>query len=358
MNRHELEVMLCILFQISADLMLDLVNTQRRQFGAGILHLDADCMAAAKAHTVDQASHLFMGHIGSKGSTVGDRVTASGFKWDAVAENVAVGQNSVEEVVTAWMNSPGHRENLLNTAYDRFGYAQATGSDGKIYWTQNFARAMSGFKPLDIVAPPTASPPKEPVENSVIDYKPPPTTVSARNAEPTIDSPDVQLTEVFEAPSPTSNNKSIIHEQVSENANSKIESHKFDSNHANSVSPRKTNMVSTFSNIVNTPTSDNNTTLNIIKISSHLPRIIYSMIPTDIQKIAEDAEQYSVKIVRYLKPKTPSAEQNADYYEQHPGLKSDDKYGKTAYAKYPEEFSSATGLETSLLAILLVVVSF
>ena len=55
-----------------------------------------------------------------------------------VAENIAMGQNSSREVVRAWMNSSGHRANILNRRHRRIGVAAYTTRGGRIYWTQQF----------------------------------------------------------------------------------------------------------------------------------------------------------------------------------------------------------------------------
>lgn len=83
----------------------------------------------------------FMGHTGSGGSTVATRVAAQGFHYTSVGENVAAGQASVAAVMSSWMNSPGHRANILNPAYKFFGPGYAYNSKATYchYWTQNFA---------------------------------------------------------------------------------------------------------------------------------------------------------------------------------------------------------------------------
>ncbi|CAF1643510.1 unnamed protein product [Didymodactylos carnosus] len=74
---------------------------------------------------------------------VGDRVHKAGYNYQAVAENIAFtsGQNnSVPKVMNMWMNSPGHRENILNGNYNQIGAAVARASDGSLYWCVVFGR--------------------------------------------------------------------------------------------------------------------------------------------------------------------------------------------------------------------------
>lgn len=66
---------------------------------------------------------------------MGDRILQAGYRWSRVAENVAQGQPSPEQVVSSWMNSPEHRQNLLNPEYQHLGVGYANA-----FWTQKFAR--------------------------------------------------------------------------------------------------------------------------------------------------------------------------------------------------------------------------
>lgn len=59
---------------------------------------------------------------------------------DGVAENIAMGQHSAQEVVQDWLNSPGHRANMLNPGHTRIGIAAYTASNGAVYWCQQFTR--------------------------------------------------------------------------------------------------------------------------------------------------------------------------------------------------------------------------
>ncbi len=69
-----------------------------------------------------------------------DRLAAVNYTWSAYGENVAAGQRSGTEVVSAWMNSPGHRANILNPAYTEIGVGYAVDSEGRPYYAQVFAR--------------------------------------------------------------------------------------------------------------------------------------------------------------------------------------------------------------------------
>lgn len=99
------------------------------------LTLEARLISAARAHSADQARNGFMGHQGSDGSTVGVRVTRTGYSWSLVAENVAWNQPTPEAVVAAWMASPGHCQAIMNQEVRHLGAAEHD-----LFWTLVFAR--------------------------------------------------------------------------------------------------------------------------------------------------------------------------------------------------------------------------
>jgi uncharacterized protein YkwD len=96
----------------------------------------------ADGHNRDMGDHNFFNHIGSDGLNPSQRITNAGYNWSSVGENIAAGQQTVQSVMTAWMDSPGHCENIMNPVYTEMGAASyvVTGADFSIYWTQNFAR--------------------------------------------------------------------------------------------------------------------------------------------------------------------------------------------------------------------------
>jgi uncharacterized protein YkwD len=97
---------------------------------------------AALEHAQDMAQHQFFQHLGSDGSDPGARATRARYLWSRVAENIAAGVMSPEEVVAGWLASPGHCANIMQPLVTEMGSGYATTSDGKfgIYWAQVFAR--------------------------------------------------------------------------------------------------------------------------------------------------------------------------------------------------------------------------
>ena len=96
----------------------------------------------AYEHSRDMGDHNFFSHTGSDGLGSADRVMNAGYDWSAVGENIAAGQQTIDAVMTVWLDSPGHCANIMRPLYTEFGAASYTvdGSDFPIYWTQVFAR--------------------------------------------------------------------------------------------------------------------------------------------------------------------------------------------------------------------------
>ncbi|MFF3865373.1 CAP domain-containing protein [Micromonospora sp. NPDC001898] len=116
--------------------VVDLVNAERAKAGCGALKINSKLTGAAQAHSQDQADHRKMSHDGSDGSNVGKRLDRVGYVWRAYGENVAWNQQTPAAVMDAWMNSSGHRANILNCSFTEIGVGVAT-SNGP-YWTQDF----------------------------------------------------------------------------------------------------------------------------------------------------------------------------------------------------------------------------
>ena len=113
--------------------LLELVNQARADNGVAPLQPCGPLGLAAAAHSHDMAEHGFLGHTGSDGSQPDDRAVRFGYGSRFVGENAAVGPDTVEEVFLRWINSPGHRQNILDPAYQHAGFSWFGG-----YWTQVF----------------------------------------------------------------------------------------------------------------------------------------------------------------------------------------------------------------------------
>ena len=120
-----------------AEELLRLTNAYRQQNGLRALSLDGRLNAAAQAHSNDMARNRFMDHRGSDGSDFSQRIARTGYSAGLRAENVAKGFNSAQAVFQGWVNSDGHRRNILLNGVIHMGGACAQ-SDA-VYCTQVFA---------------------------------------------------------------------------------------------------------------------------------------------------------------------------------------------------------------------------
>lgn len=106
-----------------------ILTALRAEAGRGPLTADDRLEAAAVVHAKDLAASGTFSHRGTDGSTPGQRARRQGFDFCLVAENIARGQDSLVEVFDSWMNSSGHRQNILNGTHTRFGLARSEPDD-------------------------------------------------------------------------------------------------------------------------------------------------------------------------------------------------------------------------------------
>ena len=116
------------------DEVVDFVNGERAKTGCDPLTMDPKLAQAAQDHSTDMAERDYFDHTTPEGLTFADRIVNAGYPTPG-AENIAVGQQNAEDVMDAWMNSDGHRANILNCDLKTIGVGLA--EDG-MYWTQDF----------------------------------------------------------------------------------------------------------------------------------------------------------------------------------------------------------------------------
>lgn len=119
--------------------VVELVNVERQKAGLPALTLDAEISNVARIKSKDMADNNYFAHQSPTYGSAGDMLSKFGIKWSAWGENIASGQKTPEAVVNAWMNSSGHRANILSSNYSRLGVGYVTNSNGTPYWTQMFA---------------------------------------------------------------------------------------------------------------------------------------------------------------------------------------------------------------------------
>ena len=115
-------------------------NDARAKNGLPALRANAKLMEAARLHATQMATHQRMEHTisGAQYPTMVSRLDAVGYDYSRAAENVAWNQRSAQAVVNTWMNSSGHRANILNPQLTEIGAAFARSSKGEPYWIQVF----------------------------------------------------------------------------------------------------------------------------------------------------------------------------------------------------------------------------
>lgn len=128
--------------------VLDLTNEFRSQNGLPPLTLNTQLNAAAQEQSQNMAQEDFFDHIGLDGSTPATRAQDQGYTFSFIGENIGAGYQTPGEVVQGWIDSPGHRENLLNPNYAEIGIGyfyleNDTGFENwNHYWTQVFGTAL------------------------------------------------------------------------------------------------------------------------------------------------------------------------------------------------------------------------
>jgi uncharacterized protein YkwD len=120
--------------------LLRLTNLERQKVGLPPLKLSSQLTKSAQAHAVDMAKNNYFSHTGRNGSSISDRAKGNGYKYFALGENIAAGKATPEGTIRQWMNSSGHRANILNSKFTEigFGYENAPNSRYRHYWVQMF----------------------------------------------------------------------------------------------------------------------------------------------------------------------------------------------------------------------------
>lgn len=123
-------------------MMLDRINEVRAGYGLPGLRQDGRLAEAAVRHSRDMAAHSGLMHVGSDGSTSGERIAQAGYRARRWQEVVGWGfEGNIERMIDWWMNSPNHRPILLDGGLVEagVGYVYAPGSEWGHYWTVDFA---------------------------------------------------------------------------------------------------------------------------------------------------------------------------------------------------------------------------
>jgi uncharacterized protein YkwD len=117
-----------------ASQVVDLVNQARADAGCAPLSVNSHLTDAAQEHSDDMSARNYFSHDTPEGVSFDQRIKADGYSQPG-AENIAEGSTSAQQTMQLWMNSSGHRQNILNCSLTTIGVGVTT--DGW-YWTQDF----------------------------------------------------------------------------------------------------------------------------------------------------------------------------------------------------------------------------
>ncbi|WMJ82154.1 CAP domain-containing protein [Clostridium sp. MB40-C1] len=120
--------------------VIRLVNVERSKVGLGQLKANWQLSRVARYKSQDMINKKYFSHTSPTYGSPFDMMRNFGINYRSAGENIAYGQNSPSEVMKSWMNSPGHKQNILNSTYTEIGVGVAKSSNGQLYWTQMFIR--------------------------------------------------------------------------------------------------------------------------------------------------------------------------------------------------------------------------
>ncbi|MFF3771485.1 CAP domain-containing protein [Streptomyces sp. NPDC002232] len=114
-----------------------LANAEREKAGCGPLRSERRLRAAAQAHADDMAARDYYEHHSPEGRDAGDRISGAGYAWSTWGENIHRGPKTPAKAMEDWMDSPGHRANILNCSFKDIGVGVALAANGP-WWVQDF----------------------------------------------------------------------------------------------------------------------------------------------------------------------------------------------------------------------------
>lgn len=119
-----------------------LVNEERAKNGLPALKLNWEISRVARLKSQDMINKNYFSHTSPTYGSPFRMMESFGIRFSAAGENIAYGQRTPAEVMRAWMNSSGHRANILSRSFTQIGVGAAKKSNGVIYWTQMFIKPM------------------------------------------------------------------------------------------------------------------------------------------------------------------------------------------------------------------------
>lgn len=120
--------------------VVNIVNQERAKEGLAPLTLNAKLANVAEVKAEDMRDKNYFSHTSPTYGSPFDMMKQFGITYTAAGENIAKGQKTPQDVMTAWMNSSGHRANIMNSNYTQIGVGYVTDSNGTTYWVQEFIK--------------------------------------------------------------------------------------------------------------------------------------------------------------------------------------------------------------------------
>ena len=122
------------------DQVIKLVNAERAKNGLPALAKHWEAARVARIKSNDMIENKYFAHNSPIYGSPFNMMENFGLRFSAAAENIAMGQKTADDVMRSWMNSPGHRANILSRTVTHIGVGAAKASNGTLYWTQMFLK--------------------------------------------------------------------------------------------------------------------------------------------------------------------------------------------------------------------------
>lgn len=122
--------------------VIRLVNAERAKAGLGALKANWQLSRVARYKSADMANKGYFSHTSPTYGSPFRMMESFGLRFSAAGENIAYGQRTPAEVMRDWMNSPGHRSNIMGRNYTEIGVGLAKNKNGVCYWTQMFMKSL------------------------------------------------------------------------------------------------------------------------------------------------------------------------------------------------------------------------
>ncbi|TYQ16181.1 UNVERIFIED_CONTAM: spore coat assembly protein SafA/uncharacterized YkwD family protein [Acetivibrio alkalicellulosi] len=120
--------------------VIRLVNAERSKNGLPALKANWQVSRVARYKSQDMVDKGYFSHTSPTYGSPFRMMESFGVKFSTAGENIAMGQRTPAEVMNAWMNSPGHRNNILSPSFTEIGVGLAKAANGRTYWTQMFIK--------------------------------------------------------------------------------------------------------------------------------------------------------------------------------------------------------------------------